>query len=288
MAVSVIERFDSRETTDLSSQGDTIRLRYFVTGTTDDATAHTSLVDALPAVYRGLLLDRVKLTRTGIEIWEGEAEYKDSQSPQSQQQQQKPLSKEYEWRFEFDTTGGMHHVTQSIETVSSHVGALGGGAALVAPDFNGAIGVSGDTVEGVDIIVPALRFTITMRVPNAILSTAYAKEVSRLTGHVNDSEFLDFAAGELLFEGGNGSQASGGGDPEVSFHFTANENATIVLDSIGEVPKDGHHYLWVLYEATEDSEAKKLVRRPYAAYVERVYKDGDFSVLNILAGNQQI
>ena len=35
------------------------------------------------------------------------------------------------------------------------------------------------------------------------------------------------------------------------------------------------------YEDAEDTAAKALVKRPVAAYVERVYYDGDFSALGI-------
>ncbi len=47
------------------------------------------------------------------------------------------------------------------------------------------------------------------------------------------------------------------------------------------ISKRGWDHLWVRYQDAEDSTAKALVKRPVAAYVERVYYDGDFSGLGI-------
>ena len=45
--------------------------------------------------------------------------------------------------------------------------------------------------------------------------------------------------------------------------------------------KKGWEYLWVRYEDAEDDAANVLVKKPTAAYVEKVYEDGDFSVLGL-------
>ena len=45
--------------------------------------------------------------------------------------------------------------------------------------------------------------------------------------------------------------------------------------------KKGWQYLWVRHEDTEDAAAKRIVKRPVAAYVEKLYEDGDFAGLGI-------
>jgi len=45
--------------------------------------------------------------------------------------------------------------------------------------------------------------------------------------------------------------------------------------------KRGWELLWVRYTDVEDAAAKMLVKRPVAAYVEKVYEEGDFSGLGI-------
>jgi hypothetical protein len=45
------------------------------------------------------------------------------------------------------------------------------------------------------------------------------------------------------------------------------------------VSKKGHEYLWVRYESA--SESNQLIKKPKFAYVNKVYKDGNFSALGI-------
>jgi hypothetical protein len=53
------------------------------------------------------------------------------------------------------------------------------------------------------------------------------------------------------------------------------------LGNITGINKQGWHYLWVRFDDDEDSSAKTLIKKPIAAYVERVYEYGDFSALGI-------
>ena len=48
-----------------------------------------------------------------------------------------------------------------------------------------------------------------------------------------------------------------------------------------ENPPAGDMYLGVRYADAEDAAAKVLVKKPVAAYVEKVYPDGDFAGLGI-------
>ena len=43
--------------------------------------------------------------------------------------------------------------------------------------------------------------------------------------------------------------------------------------------KKGWEYLWGRY--AEDAAAKAIVKRPAAAYIEKVYEEGDFAGLGI-------
>ena len=47
------------------------------------------------------------------------------------------------------------------------------------------------------------------------------------------------------------------------------------------IDKKGWEYLWVRYEDAEDAAANALVKKPTAAYVEKVYEEGDFAGLGI-------
>lgn len=181
----------------------------------------------------------------------------------------------------FDTGGGTHHITQALE--ESRFGNN-------APDQKKAIGVDDERVSGVDIVVPALQWTETYDVPAAYVTAAWIKTVASLTGTTNQAGFRTFAAGEVLFVGCSGQQEwdekKGDGPWSLAFKFIASPNAgdgeTIPALTVGDidgVAKKGHEYMWVRYEA--DVAENVVIKTPRAVYVNKVYRDGDFSQLGI-------
>ena len=102
-----------------------------------------------------------------------------------------------------------------------------------------------------------------------------------LTGKVNNAAFRGFAAGEVLFLGAQGSK-TGTGDWSISYRFAASPNvANLTVGDITVTEKRGWDYLWVSYADSKDDTAKRLVKKPVAAYVEQVYGYADFSLLGI-------
>ena len=93
--------------------------------------------------------------------------------------------------------------------------------------------------------------------------------------------------GECLFLGASGSRRQQGqnpndGDWEITFKFAASPNAVnLQIGTITVASKKGWEYLWVRYEDAEDDAASMLVKKPVAAYVEKVYEDADFAVLGL-------
>ena len=143
----------------------------------------------------------------------------------------------------------------------------------------GAIGISGDSVEGVDITVPVYSFSETHYLPAAFIDGAYKATLFALTGKINGGSFKGFAAGEVLFLGASGSQR-GNEDWEISYKFAASPNMTgLSVGTLTGIAKGGWQHLWVLYSDQVDQNT--LIKRPIAAYVEQVYWPGDFSLLGI-------
>jgi len=190
----------------------------------------------------------------------------------------------------FDTGGASQHITQGLP--------VGGGGSLDfekrfpnnAANQSGAIGVDGDTVAGVDIVVPQLSWTETYDVPNRFVTAQYIKDISGVTGSTNDAAFRTFARGEVLFLGCSGSQEwdedRGDGPWSLSYKFLASANAgngqylpALSIGSISNIEKEGHEYLWVRYE--DDVDENVLLRKPKAVYVNRVYRERDFSKIGI-------
>jgi hypothetical protein len=178
--------------------------------------------------------------------------------------------------FQFDTGGGTQHITQSLVTMGAYAP-----PSRTAPYFGGAIGVTRDNVEGVDITVPVFNFSETHYIPAALITPAYQSVLFNLTGKVNNYAFRWFAEGECLFLGASGAQR-GQDDWEITYRFAASPNRTgIIIGDIVGIVKKGWEYLWVRYEDAEDTGANALVKRPMAVYVEQVYDWADFSLLGI-------
>jgi len=182
-------------------------------------------------------------------------------------------------RWSFDTTGGTIKLTTSKNTTRFPA------SGRTAPDFKGAIGVKNTgrdaEPEGVDIVIPGLKLTATYKWPGGAKDMAYVKTVAGLTGRTNNATFYTYDIGELLFLGMTG-ELTPVGVQEFQYHFLASKNATgLTIGDIASITKKGHEYLWVAFEAEQDASAKKLVQRPLAAYVERVYDPTDFAALDI-------
>jgi hypothetical protein len=191
----------------------------------------------------------------------------------------------------FDTSGGTAHVTQgetgsvsALGIVTESFGNQERKYPPSAPQLYGAIGVDGDSVAGVDIVIPQLNWTETFDVPNSYVSDNYIKAVAGLTGTVNNASFRTFQADEVLFLGASGAQEwdsdKGYGPWSLSFKFAASPNKTnLTIGTVTGVEKKGHEYLWVRYE--DDVQDTTLIKKTKHVYVNAVYKRGDFSGLGI-------
>jgi hypothetical protein len=155
-----------------------------------------------------------------------------------------------------DTTGGRGKITQSKATTSYAP------SGMTAPNFNGAIGVTKTSIEGVEVPVPALQFTIKCQIPAAGFTWEMVKTWSDLTGTVNNATFQTFNAGEVRFDGAVFDQKQVGQPVDVHFKFTREKNVTaLAIGAITGITKAGHQYLWVRYQEYEDTTAHCLVTR---------------------------
>jgi len=271
VAITVEEKADSREVT--TGDNASAVLRYVIRGTADDSEAKEALGAVAPLYYDGLIRKSrevspvfVDVANPDISIWDGVARYG--------LRQREPETGQSE--FSFDTGGGTQHVTQGLATVGVYAA-----PGKTAPNFHGAIGVTRDSIEGVDITVPVYNFTETHYLPAAYVTGGYKINLFRLTGKVNAASFRGLAAGEVLFLGASGSARSGD-DWEITYRFAASPNRmNITIGSITGIRKKGWEYMWVRYEDAEDAQAGVTVKRPVAVYVEQVYEYGDFSQLGI-------
>jgi hypothetical protein len=264
---TIQELFRSRPTT----EGDdpSIDFNYLIKGTNSDLTAKLTLDTLTAAEYDGLVKESLSIEVLGLDSWRGTVRYS------------KRKKKEHgDSRYNFDTRGATQHVTQALEVIGVYVP-----AGENAPDFHGTIGGTPDGVEGLDIVLPQFSFSETHYLSAAWVNEAYKHNVYYLTGQVNASIFRGKARGEALFEGATGSRTGDGLDDlwEITFYFRASPNATnlAIGPNIVVPAKEGWQYLDVHYEQTIDTFSTRLVMRPYAAQLARLYEYGNFSVLGI-------
>lgn len=296
MALTWIEDGESRSAT-IARKGrkaqSSYRKSFKVFGTQDDTVLHAAINAKVTAEYAywqypgvsdmQLRAESYSVSYLGDDAWQVQVDYvKDGAEDGTD-----PLKRSRS----FDTTGGTQHITQaaggSITVTGSTIVTEGSERRYPpgsAPSMDGAIAVDDSTVNGCDITVPQLQWQENYDVPNTYVTSTYIRGVAALTGTVNNAAFRGFDAGEVLFLGCSGSQEwddqKGRGPWSLSFRFVASPNVTNqTIGSVTGVEKKGHEYLWVKYESQSDSNV--LVKRPKFVYVNKVYKDGDFSKLGI-------
>lgn len=268
MSIVVTEKMESRRLT--TGKNATMELICNVIGTDDDAQAKIAVENFTPAawgsIYKPPLLYRqqIQLEVLGPLLWIATVRYDTTGT--------EPLSALDS--FEFDTSGGTQHITQSIETVATYGDA--------PADFDGAIGVNDKSVDGVDIVVPVFNFSETHRF--AEISNYYKGAIFNVTGKVNRDPFRGFAPGEVLFLGATGNKRDNTGETpwELAYRFSALANRNdIYVGSIGPITKRGWEYMWVRYADADDNVSKTLIKYPLSVHIEQVYQTVDFSLLGI-------
>jgi hypothetical protein len=147
-----------------------------------------------------------------------------------------------------------------------------------APDFENAINVSEDSIEGCDIAAPSLSFERRITIP--VVNVAYIQTVMSLIGKVNKKKFYHFEPGEVLYLGCVADKENASAWKVThKFRVERNRRNIRITKDIVVPLKRGHDYLWVKYRPT--ARWGIVVQEPVAAYVSVVYEEGDFSLLGI-------
>lgn len=276
MAISWRERPDSRKK-ELNPPRTV--LRYTLTGTTSHTYAMAEAVGRTPWVFDGLFRQNVLVDPDGWQVWRIEVPY----GPAEPNAQGKPKS--YKWHV--DTTGGTRRLMAARQHVASYAPQV---FLNVAPNHGGAIGVNEDgEVEGAEIPAPQFKWSETHQLPLITASFAYTDLLEAMTPSVNAATFRGKAAGTVLFLGATGGPLEA--DPslcEYTFHFSRDWGATGLkfgpagsTEEITGVNVPPHHVMWVEWITVQDTDANRLVKRPRAVHVERVFDPTDFRLLGI-------
>jgi hypothetical protein len=280
MALIWIEDGDSRQATIIrkgKKATSSYQKSYKIFGTADDVELHAAINAEISAYgqywqYPGLpnmklYAESYSVSFLGDNAWQVQISY----SKDGAEEGTEPLKR----ARSFDTTGGTQHMTQAFG--ETRFGQF-------ANDQKNAIAVDSNGVNGVDVVTPQLQWQESYDVPNAYVTSAWIRGVAGVTGTTNVAAFRGFEAGEVLFVGCSGSQEwddqKGRGPWSLSFRFVASKNVTgQTIGDITGVSKKGHEYLWVKYYEVESGNA--LTKVPLSVYVNKVYRESDFSALGI-------
>jgi hypothetical protein len=261
-----------------SREASTVVVKYRCTGTYDDAEVHVRAAMFFNSnryyfvLGIGYLVKHYEVSHLGGDAWEISAHFEmgGADDPSSSASPQ-PLKR----ARQFDTGGATHHIDIALDEARFPSS---------APSLSGAIQVDDDSVKGIDIVIPALQWTEQYDVPSYYVTSAWVKTVAGLTGTTNAGMFRGFSEGEVLFLGCSGQQQwdgeIGDGPWSLSFKFSASQNLTgVSLGGISGISKKGHEYLWMRYGNAETG--GKLVKKPTACYVNKVYRSTNFGSLGI-------
>ena len=260
--MTAIRFHELRESRQGTANPPSVTLVYVLAGTNDPAYARTLADGTIPTIvaslYGILYREDLVLDPIGFELWRVTAPFT----------QRKYAIGEY--RLRFSTTGGTIHITQAIDERRRY----GPGAV----NNSGTIGYrSADEIDGTEIVIPALKISCFYRHPQGVITLARIKTLARATGAVNNTSFLTFDPGEVLFlgcDGGEGSQT----ETEVEYQFAMSENATgLTIGSIAGVEKLGWEYIWIKYK--DKPVNGKPTKEPEAVYVDQVYKELPLSAI---------
>ena len=173
-----------------------------------------------------------------------------------------------EYQFRFSTAGGTLRITHAKEDVAQFP--AGG------PDVEGAIDVQRDgEVRGVEIVLPATKFTYDFKFPGGSVNEAVAIAWSELCGQTNEKAWHSMKAGEALLLSANGGQGTNS-PATISFEIAHSKNlANATIGAIGGVNKKGWDIAWTSFK--DDVDGGKPIVKPERIYVQRVYDSFDFA-----------
>ena len=277
----IFQGYEWNETSSLESPAASLPWKVMYT---EDPTEVDTLVNStVPNSLGGMILKSYTKKHVGGGCWTVDTQY----AGQALQ-------------LSMDSSGGTQHITQSLETISSHAVNPSTGDTATPIDYGGAIGVTKDGVEGCDIFVPQSKISITLKHLWTDLPDDYLDTIEDLADHVNDAEIVltigdhtkTYDQGELLYLGAT-LRTTSDDLVEISYNFSRSKNATDLdiggwKDDEGEtvgvmtVDKKGWEYLWVRYATVTQTSGGTPIgttKRPIQVNIEQVYPYGDFTTL---------
>jgi hypothetical protein len=245
---------------------------YVLTGEADAVTARAYVIANTPKTFSTLYRKSVKMEHLGAGIWNADIEYATNSAARE------PAAGNYNWSF--DTTGQSRRITQGLQHIATYPSS---GAPY---NHHGAIGVTDNSVEGVDVPDKAFRWSETWQLALASYGFFYSSILGELTGRINASYFRGFPGGTVRFDGAAGAASREDQSLlEITYNFTVSPSESgMTVGSISGISKTGWDYLWVRYQQQDNATTKVTELTPVQVEVDRVSWAFNFSLLGIGTG----
>jgi hypothetical protein len=233
-----------------------------------------------PLTNRDLIKKSIEAEDIGPQTWGVTIEYalanRDDPNPQSSSDS--PI-------FSFDTTGGTTHITNAITgpdgKPAQKAYPVPGSGFTEPPDTVGLIGVTRDNTEGVDVVVPTLKYSESHVFDSSIVTPSWIAALGALTGSTNLNPWRIWASNQGLFLGCAG-QSQPDGLVKIDFHFEIGINTkTLTVAGVSNITKNAHDYLWTWNVPDTDTVSQVVIHKPKAVYVAQVYQPMDWTGLGI-------
>lgn len=298
MAVTIIERHKSRKHT-ASWTNPSIEFLLAAWGSMDEEEVYAAVVAYLPLTYSNLtlLIDSIEGDPQGGGVWYYTAKYGVARAgtqadgtplegvggsggpttPPPLPATDEALGPE----FSGDFSGGTIKLMKGYEIVSSEVAPSIAGGGGGPPNYGGAIGVGKDSVEGTEVESGNFSWQVTKKF--AFVTRNYWLKIRRMAYTVNDDEWWGSGKRTVRFDGAS-IRISSNLEAEITFKFTEQESEYDILlgpdaDQFTIAEKLGWDYLDVGFGPGESEGFK--VEVPKYAFVHRVYRESDFTELEI-------
>lgn len=261
---------------------------YVISGSKDKLTIQLAAINNIPPTVNAinfdgdttivLFLENIALKEEGGGVWLATAKYGSS-------------SDVVDLQFNFTSTSAK--IYQAIEHIRQFDCISGGIDTGFVPQYNGTIGVNGDEVEGVDVEVSVIEFTLTKKYRRALLDVTYFQQLVDLMDvrtPVNDGQYIiDWKGIQMTFpEGGlrlRGCPIKWTSNDELEIAYQFAYQRAIKFDDLftignsAAIYKEGWEYGWVSYKLAVSNGA--TTRTPQSYNVEQVYPKRDFTVLEL-------
>ncbi|VTR92821.1 Uncharacterized protein OS=Isosphaera pallida (strain ATCC 43644 / DSM 9630 / IS1B) GN=Isop_2424 PE=4 SV=1 [Gemmata massiliana] len=278
--------------------GQTLRFSVITTAHETEAVIFAYVLAGTFPYFNGFIRNEIKLAPNGADhMWKAEVVYATTgvgggdqplggeasdggppEPPEAPASDTTPLASGYS----FSIRAPKKTLLYSLQTMGSWK--RGGG---VAPDFKRAIGQDSDgKITGVEW-PPEPSAVIKRTVARATVTQGYLATLFNLAGRTNIAPFYGWDHEDVLFLGAEGTYTQGDGW-SITYEFGVQEHEELIEIVPGELPyppetisKRGWNYLWVLFKEVRDTATDSAVAVPSAAYVEKVIRPVDFSLLGI-------